>query len=95
MFPMNYEENQWRQEVTRGGWAILSPPDSFLKLRRRKEKERGEICPAGGWCTKSILAQRLRLHSELFANASVEVKNKSTMRYLAQSHSGYVTNSNS
>ncbi len=26
--PVNYEENQWRQEVTRGGWAILSPPDA-------------------------------------------------------------------
>lgn len=28
--PMNYEENQWRQEVTQGGWTILSPPDALF-----------------------------------------------------------------
>ena len=32
----------------------------------------------------------VRHHSELFENTSVEVKNKSTMRYLAQSHNYYV-----
>lgn len=62
--PMNYEENQWRQEGAQGGWAILSPPDAlFLKLWRKekveKEKERGKICPAGGFSSKNILVQRL------------------------------------
>lgn len=62
--PVNYEENQWRQGVAQGGWAILSPPDSLLKTvekRRRvkRRKERGKMCPAGGCSSKNILVQRL------------------------------------
>lgn len=50
--PMNYEENQWRQEVTQGGWTILSPPDALFQNWARKqkaenEKERVKICPTG------------------------------------------------
>lgn len=50
--PANYEENQWRQEVTRGGWAILSPPDARFynwggKQEVEKEKERGKHVQQG------------------------------------------------
>lgn len=50
--PMNYEENQWRQEVTQGGWTILSPPDALFqnwgrKQKAENEKKRVKICPTG------------------------------------------------
>ena len=97
--PVNYEENQWRQEVIRGGWSILSWRSSSKRkknwrggLKRRKREER--YVRQGGRSSKTISVQRH--HSALFENTSVEVKNKkSTMRYLAQSCSHYVTNSNS
>lgn len=51
--PLTYEENQWRHEVTLGGWAILSPPGALFETRERKKRRGGgererKICPAGG-----------------------------------------------
>lgn len=88
----------WRKSVaTRGdsGWLDNSVTTwcSFLKLGKKTEGWNGERESKNmsnrGCSSKNILAQRLRHHSELFENTSVEVKNKSTMRYLA--HSCYVT----
>lgn len=48
MAPMNYEENPWRQEVTQGGWTILSPPDALFQnwgSKRKGGKARVKICP--------------------------------------------------
>lgn len=35
---LTYEENQWRHEVTLGGWAILSPPGALFETRERKKR---------------------------------------------------------
>lgn len=94
----------WRKSaVTRGdsGWLdnYVTTWCSFLKLGKKTEGWKGESesknTSSRGCSSKDILVQRLRHHSELFENTSVEVKNKSTMRYLARSHSYYATNQNS
>lgn len=38
--PVNYEENQRRQEVALGGRAIFSPPDAPFKTWRHKNEDR-------------------------------------------------------
>lgn len=95
--PMNYEENQWRQEVTRGGQAISSAPGDLFwhweEKRKKKWRKREEKCDQQGAVFLRILQFKRRVshHWELFENTSVEVKNKSTTRYEAQAHNCYVT----